>query len=108
MASKQGTAVIIGAGPAGLTAAWELLARTEVRPEKSLEDFLVNRFGRELYATFFRDYTEKVWGVPCDRIAPEWGMQRIKGLSIRRAARMGVIRRLKCLSRAGSFGSSMK
>jgi protoporphyrinogen oxidase len=56
-----------------------------VRPEKSLEDFLVNRFGRELYATFFRDYTEKVWGVPCDRIAPEWGMQRIKGLSIRRA-----------------------
>jgi protoporphyrinogen oxidase len=56
-----------------------------VRPEKSLEDFLVNRFGRELYAMFFRDYTEKVWGVPCERIAPEWGAQRIKGLSIRRA-----------------------
>jgi protoporphyrinogen oxidase len=54
------------------------------KPEKTLEDFLVNRFGRELYATFFRDYTEKVWGVPCHQIAAEWGVQRIKGLSIRR------------------------
>ena len=53
-----------------------------IRPEKSLEDFLINRFGRELYATFFRDYTEKVWGVPCNRIDPSWGAQRIKGLSI--------------------------
>jgi protoporphyrinogen oxidase len=38
-------------------------------PEVSLEDFLINRFGRELYMTFFRDYTEKVWGVPCSEIA---------------------------------------
>lgn len=56
-----------------------------IKPERSLEDFFVNRFGRELYATFFRDYTEKVWGVPCARIPPEWGEQRVKGLSIRRA-----------------------
>lgn len=56
-----------------------------IRPEESLEDFFVNRFGRELYATFFRDYTEKVWGVPCHQISPEWGQQRIKGLSIKRA-----------------------
>ncbi len=54
------------------------------RPEESLEDFLINRFGRELYITFFRDYTEKVWGVPCRRIAAEWGTQRIKGLSVQR------------------------
>ncbi|MBO7131368.1 MAG: FAD-dependent oxidoreductase, partial [Fibrobacterales bacterium] len=54
------------------------------REEKSLEDFMINRFGVELYRTFFRDYTEKVWGVPCDRISPEWGGQRIKGLSVRR------------------------
>jgi protoporphyrinogen oxidase len=52
------------------------------RKERTLEDFLVNRFGYELYATFFRDYTEKVWGVPCSEIKPEWGAQRIKGLSI--------------------------
>ena len=50
--------------------------------EKSLEDFMINRFGVELYRTFFRDYTEKVWGVPCSKISPDWGGQRIKGLSI--------------------------
>jgi protoporphyrinogen oxidase len=50
--------------------------------EKSLEDFLVNRFGRQLYLTFFKSYTEKVWGVPCEEISAEWGAQRIKGLSL--------------------------
>ncbi|MCM8594254.1 NAD(P)/FAD-dependent oxidoreductase [Accumulibacter sp.] len=55
------------------------------KPERNLEDFFVNRFGAELYRTFFRDYTEKVWGVPCREISPEWGAQRIKGLSVRRA-----------------------
>ena len=55
------------------------------RPEKTLEDFLVNRFGDTLYRTFFKDYTEKVWGVPCAEISAEWGAQRIKGLSITRA-----------------------
>lgn len=55
------------------------------RPEKSLEDFLINRFGRELYLTFFKSYTEKVWGVACTDISPEWGAQRIKGLSIGKA-----------------------
>lgn len=53
-----------------------------IEPEKSLEDFFINRFGMELYSTFFKDYTEKVWGVPCDQIATDWGSQRIKGLSI--------------------------
>lgn len=50
--------------------------------EKSLQDFFVNRFGSELYRTFFRDYTEKVWGIHCKEIPSEWGAQRIKGLSI--------------------------
>ena len=58
---------------------------TPIRDERSLEDFLINRFGRELYETFFKDYTEKVWGVPCDNIKAEWGAQRIKGLSITKA-----------------------
>jgi len=56
-----------------------------IKNEKSLEDFFINRFGTELYLTFFKDYTEKVWGVPCTRIKPDWGAQRIKGLSITRA-----------------------
>jgi protoporphyrinogen oxidase len=54
-------------------------------PESSLEDFLINRFGDRLYQTFFKSYTEKVWGVPCGEISSEWGAQRIKGLSIAKA-----------------------
>lgn len=57
------------------------------RPENTLEDFLINRFGRPLYRTFFRHYTEKVWGVPCHEISAEWGAQRIKGLSVSAALR---------------------
>ena len=56
-----------------------------IRKEKNLEDFFINRFGRRLYETFFRDYTEKVWGKPCSEIDSSWGEQRIKGLSIRKA-----------------------
>ncbi len=52
---------------------------------QTLEQFFIKRFGRELYLTFFKSYTEKVWGVPCDQISAEWGEQRIKGLSIRKA-----------------------
>ena len=60
-----------------------LLARLFPRKvESSLEDFLINRFGRQLYLTFFKSYTEKVWGVPCEKISAEWGAQRIKGLSL--------------------------
>jgi protoporphyrinogen oxidase len=66
-----------------------------IRPEDNLEQFFVNRFGRELYRTFFKDYTEKVWGVPCDTIPAAWGAQRVKGLSITRA----VVHFLKTLFR---------
>jgi protoporphyrinogen oxidase len=53
-----------------------------IQDEKTLEDFFINRFGEQLYLTFFKSYTEKVWGVPCNQISAEWGAQRIKGLSI--------------------------
>ncbi len=56
-----------------------------IKDEQTLEDFFINRFGRELYLTFFKSYTEKVWGVPCNEISAEWGAQRIKGLSITKA-----------------------
>jgi len=55
------------------------------RPEKSLEDFFINRFGNKLYRLFFMDYTEKVWGMPCSAISAEWGAQRIKGISVGKA-----------------------
>ncbi len=64
------------------------------RPERTLEDFLINRFGAELYRTFFRDYTEKVWGVPCKQIKADWGAQRIKGLSVVAALRHALQQRL--------------
>jgi protoporphyrinogen oxidase len=57
-------------------------AKVRPRAEGNLEDFYINRFGRQLYATFFEDYTEKVWGVPCAEIAADWGAQRVKGVSV--------------------------
>ncbi len=56
-----------------------------IKPETNLEEFFINRFGRELYLTFFKSYTEKVWGIECNAISAEWGAQRIKGLSILKA-----------------------
>ncbi|KKS96874.1 MAG: UDP-galactopyranose mutase [Candidatus Giovannonibacteria bacterium GW2011_GWA1_43_15] len=56
-----------------------------VSPEINLEDLFINRFGKELYLTFFKSYTEKVWGIPCSKIKSEWGVQRIKGLSFTKA-----------------------
>lgn len=53
-----------------------------INPEKNLEDFFINRFGKKLYETFFKNYTEKVWGMPCNQISKEWGSQRVKGVSI--------------------------
>lgn len=53
--------------------------------EDSLEEWVSNRFGKRLYRTFFKTYTEKVWGIPCSQIRAEWVAQRIKGLSFRTA-----------------------
>jgi protoporphyrinogen oxidase len=64
-----------------------------IRDEKNLQDFFINRFGKELYNTFFKDYTKKVWGVSCDKIDSSWGAQRIKGVSITKA----VLHALKSL-----------
>lgn len=53
------------------------------REEKSLEDFYINRFGKKLYSMFFENYTENLWGRHPSEISPEWGAQRVKGLSIK-------------------------
>ncbi|MBR5046535.1 NAD(P)/FAD-dependent oxidoreductase [Candidatus Saccharibacteria bacterium] len=52
------------------------------KPENSLENFYINRFGRKLYSMFFENYTENLWGRHPRDISPEWGAQRVKGLSI--------------------------
>ncbi len=66
----------------GVTYTWSTLFPR--KPEKTLEDFFINRFGEELYKTFFKSYTEKVWGVSCSELSAEWGAQRVKGLSIKK------------------------
>jgi len=54
---------------------------------ESYEDWVSQRFGQRLYEMFFRSYTEKVWGLPCNELRAEWAAQRIRGLSLARAAR---------------------
>ena len=48
------------------------------RQERSFEDWVVKRFGRKMYATFFQPYTEKVWGIRCDELSADWAAQRIR------------------------------
>jgi len=52
------------------------------KKEDSFEEYVSNRFGRKLYETFFKSYTEKVWGMPCTELKAEWAAQRIKNLSL--------------------------
>jgi protoporphyrinogen oxidase len=59
---------------------------------QSFEEWIVDRFGRRLYRTFFKTYTEKVWGIPCTRIGADWAEQRIKGLSLTAAVRNALFR----------------
>lgn len=53
--------------------------------EETFEQWVTNRFGKRLYLTFFKTYTEKVWGIPCTELKAEWAAQRIKDLSLKTA-----------------------
>ncbi|HXH08122.1 MAG TPA: NAD(P)/FAD-dependent oxidoreductase [Vicinamibacterales bacterium] len=64
-----------------------------IRPEVSVEDWVSNRFGRRLFRLFFKTYTEKVWGIPCNQIGAQWAAQRIKGLSLVTAVTNMLFRR---------------
>ncbi len=64
------------------------------KPETSLEDFIINKFGKQLYLLFFKDYTEKVWGIAPSQISAEWGAQRIKGVSLSKAI-AGAVKSLR-------------
>ncbi len=89
---------LLGLGPlAGLGilasyAAAGLRRRLRPKPAESFEDWVVDRFGRRLFETFFKSYTEKVWGIPCSRIDASWAEQRIKGLSLGTALRHAFVR----------------
>ena len=70
---------------------WKVFPNKEI---KSFEDWTVNQFGHKLYSIFFKTYTEKVWGMPCDEMSADWAAQRIKGLSLWSAVTDGLKRSL--------------
>ena len=55
------------------------------RNVKTLQDFFVNRFGHRLFLMFFKNYTEKLWGITCDKISADWAAQRIRNFSLSKA-----------------------
>ncbi len=65
-----------------------------IKEVKSFEDWTTNQFGKRLYSIFFKTYTEKVWGMPCDEMSADWAAQRIKGLSLWSAVVDGLKRSL--------------
>jgi protoporphyrinogen oxidase len=72
-------------------------AKVKLFPNKnvrSFEDWTVNQFGRKLFSIFFKTYTEKVWGMPCNEMSADWAAQRIKGLSLWSAVVDGLKRSL--------------
>lgn len=58
---------------------WQIWPSQE---ERTFEQWVTNRFGRRLFLTFFKTYTEKVWGIPTNELSAEWAQQRIKNLSL--------------------------
>jgi protoporphyrinogen oxidase len=76
------------------------------RPEKNLAQFFRNRFGKELYETFFRDYTEKVWGVACERLPSSWGHQRVKDLNVGKVLRHAFVSLFKTNKSIAQEGTS--
>ena len=65
-----------------------------IKDVRSFEDWTTNQFGKRLYSIFFKTYTEKVWGMPCDEMSADWAAQRIKGLSLWSAVVDGLKRSL--------------
>lgn len=60
-------------------------------PAESFEQYITNHFGKRLYKTFFKSYTEKVWGMPSSEISAEWAAQRIRGLSLKTALKNALL-----------------
>ncbi|ALE17704.1 hypothetical protein AMC99_02429 [Altererythrobacter epoxidivorans] len=74
---------------------------------KSFEDWTTNQFGHKLYSIFFKTYTEKVWGMPCNEMSADWAAQRIKGLSLWGAVVDGLKRSLG-LNKKPNDGQAVK
>ena len=71
----------------------KLKTRMRPAPVLSLEDWVVARFGRPMFDLYFRDYSEKVWGLPGSEISAEWVAKRIAGLSLWEAVKNAFTKR---------------
>jgi len=56
-----------------------------IKNAKTFQDYVTNQFGHRLFSIFFKTYTEKLWGIPCNEISSDWASQRIKGFSMSKA-----------------------
>lgn len=82
----------LGVGESLLILMSYLHAQLRPQPkEETFEEWVSNRFGTRLYRTFFKSYTEKVWGIPCNQIQADWAAQRIRGLSLKDALLHAVL-----------------
>lgn len=59
-----------------------IFSKLKINKINNFEDYIIKNFGNELYRTFFKTYTEKIWGIPCSQISSSWASQRIKNLNI--------------------------
>jgi protoporphyrinogen oxidase len=57
---------------------------------ETFEEWVTDSFGERLYQTFFKTYTEKVWGIPCSQIRADWAAQRIQNMSLRQVVMNAV------------------
>jgi len=65
-------------------------SRHPIQPEVTYADWVVNHFGPRLYETFFKPYTEKVWGVSCEALSADWGARYFKDISLREVIHAAV------------------
>ena len=85
---------LVKMGPLESTHAMISFLSAKMKPQseaETFEDWITQKFGRKLYETFFKTYTEKVWGIPCNQIGAEWAAQRIKGLDIIKVIKNSIL-----------------
>jgi protoporphyrinogen oxidase len=72
---------------------WEYI-KVQISPNKNpktFEEWVTNKFGKKLFQIFFKNYSEKLWGIPCSKIDATWAAQRIKSLSLWEAVKSALI-----------------
>ena len=85
---------LLGVGPLEalrIGASWVRAQLLPEREERTFEQWVSNRFGRRLFEIFFKSYTEKVWGIPCQEISADWARQRIKSLDLAAALKSAFL-----------------